>query len=82
LRGPTISTDTIAQESDTAPTVSTDIKQMRVYAKQFYQSLYTADPVPEHSIRTYLNGIQFHRTLDSDEQASIMQVIELDELIV
>jgi exonuclease III len=82
LREPNVSTTTIAQESNTTPTVATDIKQMRVYAQQFYQSLYTADPVPEHSIEAYLNGIQFHRTLDSDEQDSIMQPIELDELIV
>lgn len=82
LRNPNASsTDPGTPESTNAAVVTDDSNTMELYAQQFYQTLYTTEPVSEGDIDSYLDRITFEHKLNSADQMDLMQPIRLDDLI-
>ncbi|KAG1042538.1 hypothetical protein G6F43_011881 [Rhizopus delemar] len=57
------------------------IEQMLPIAQQFYQSLYTTDPVDNHHIRSYLDEIRNSPRLTTADNEILLAPITIDEII-
>lgn len=57
------------------------IEQMLPIAQQFYQSLYTTDPVDNHHIRSHLDEIHNSPHLTTADNDILLALITIDEII-
>ncbi|KAG1520346.1 hypothetical protein G6F51_014739 [Rhizopus arrhizus] len=60
---------------------SSDPAGMRKIVRQLYQHLYTTGPVQSSDIDSYINSINFNRTVNQNDNDILMLPITMDELV-
>jgi hypothetical protein len=66
---------------DVPPDRTSDPVTMRETVQQYYQRLYTTDPVQEVEIEEYLNHINFIATIDQSDNDTLVAPITMDDLL-
>jgi endonuclease/exonuclease/phosphatase family metal-dependent hydrolase len=61
---------------------TSDPEKMQSYAHQFYQNLYSVDPVDDDGVLAYLDTITFDKHLGSADAEQLTDKINISELIV
>ncbi|KAI9334631.1 hypothetical protein BD770DRAFT_18019 [Pilaira anomala] len=60
---------------------TSDPVDMRELVREYYQQLYTLDPVEDNEIDQYLQTIQFNKTVTTQENDRLMGKIVIEDLI-
>ncbi|KAG0743193.1 hypothetical protein G6F57_009077 [Rhizopus arrhizus] len=66
---------------DVPPDRTSDPVTMRETVQQYYQRLYTTNPVQEVEIEEYLNHINFVDTIDQSDNDTLVTPITMDDLL-
>ncbi|KAI9469657.1 MAG: hypothetical protein EXX96DRAFT_458044, partial [Benjaminiella poitrasii] len=67
--------------SDVPPTATTADDIMQEYAHQFYQTLYSTDPITTDDLSRYLDNVHFPRLLHAEDTDTLLYPITLEDLL-